>query len=85
MFTAYFDESGTHNNSAIVVAGYIATDKQWVEFSQNWNDLLQDQGISHFHRTDLESLKKEFRGWDDPRKIRVIQQAQGIIRSRVLI
>ena len=83
MFTAYFDESGTHKNSAIVVAGYIATDEQWTEFRRNWSDLLQGEGVSHLHRTDLESFQKEFKCWDKSRQIRVIKQAQGIIKLRV--
>lgn len=40
-FTAYFDESGTHGDSAaLVVSGYVASAEQWLNFDGAWKHLL---------------------------------------------
>jgi hypothetical protein len=46
MFTAYFDESGTHDSSAAVgVSGYVASDQQWSNFDKEWKAILADEGL----------------------------------------
>src|ERR1700674_3683030 len=43
MITAYFDESGTHRESAVfVLAGYLATDEDWDRFGMNWKRILDN-------------------------------------------
>ena len=61
MYTAYYDESGTHDDSlAVVVAGFVATNEQWVEFERNWNDTLKQFGITRFHMRDFNHSLREF-------------------------
>src|SRR5579863_4271477 len=61
MYTAYYDESGTHSDSiAVVVAGFVASDSQWVEFVRNWNETLVHFGISLFHMRDFNHSLREF-------------------------
>jgi len=41
MFTAYFDASGSPDEGkALVVAGYVSTGEQWLEFDREWQSLL---------------------------------------------
>jgi hypothetical protein len=87
MFTVYLDESGTHDKSkAVIVAGCIATVNQWALFEREWREMLDREGVSIFHRNDLENFKGEFQekdGWNPARRARVVSLAQGIIRRRM--
>lgn len=86
MYTAYFDESGTHAASkALIVAGYVASSEQWVSFEREWRDLLSDANLSGLHMRDFNPSVREFASWrgdrarrDDLRK-RVIK----VIRKNV--
>jgi hypothetical protein len=61
MFTAYYDDSGTADDTlAVVVAGFVATDKQWPHFERNWNDTLRQFGISLFHMKEFAHSVGEF-------------------------
>lgn len=86
MLKVFIDESGTHNRSAIVVAGgYVASLEDWNEFEREWNELLSRNGARCFHRVDLERLGGEFarrRGWSDERRNEVLYAANQIIRRR---
>ena len=87
--TAYFDESGKDRSHARVftLAGYIATVGRWKKFQRLWQRMLNEEGLDHFHMTDLESFKKQFhpdKGWDKERQIRVIKRAHAIIKRHTL-
>jgi uncharacterized protein DUF3800 len=50
MFTAYFDESGTHDTSPLIlIAGWVGKDTQWEKFSVKWKDILKEYDIDMFH------------------------------------
>lgn len=86
--TAYFDASGTHRQDgslAMCVAGYVSTPRRWKKFEREWEELLREEGISAFHRTDLESLRKEFKGWTVERRDRVVKRAHKIIKRWALM
>ena len=41
LFTACFDESGTHTSSpATIVAGFIANTTEWTAFAEDWEKAL---------------------------------------------
>jgi hypothetical protein len=43
MLLAYFDDSGTHGNSEIVVmAGFVGTEEQWKIFEKAWSKKLSE-------------------------------------------
>lgn len=67
MFTAYNDESGHPEQRAVVVAGFVASDEQWVEFERNWNDTLNHFGVSRFHAKDYFHSVGEFAPWANHR------------------
>ena len=69
-FSAYFDESGIHaGSSLVVVSGYVATEGQWVAFDKKWRQVLNKYGVNVFHATDLENFRGEYTGWDREQRI----------------
>lgn len=63
MLTTYFDESGTHRDSAaFVVAGLIAPQDQWARLSKEWRRELLKHGLAHFHAVDCVHGRKLFKG-----------------------
>jgi hypothetical protein len=69
VFTACYDESGSPEQRAVVVAGFVASDEQWLEFDRNWNDTLRQYGISLFHAVDFFQSVGEFAKWRAHNKI----------------
>ncbi len=83
---AYFDESGTDQGSpVVVVAGIVASAKQWSKFDQKWRKLVKAAGVSAFHMTDFESSYGEFKGWSSDRKKEFIISLIEVIRAHARI
>ncbi len=65
MIEAYFDESGvhaTHNDSFLIVAGYLGEEAKWSAFNKRWAAVLSHFNIDRFHMKDLRNLRhKRFR------------------------
>lgn len=87
MFTVYLDESGTHGESpVIVVGGYIATVKRWIEFERTWKTFIMErEGIKVLHRVDVENFADEFKNWSRARQIKVLRRAHKIIKRYTCI
>jgi hypothetical protein len=86
MYTAYFDESGTHDSSeALVVSGCIASDQQWQEFDREWKEALADAGVKHLHMRDFAPSLREFKDWkgDEQRRGEFIKRLVNIIRQHI--
>jgi hypothetical protein len=90
----YFDDSGTHEDSPIVVAGgYVTSVETWTAFSTSWQQFLADEtalpanphGLRVFHMTDFESSALDphspFRGWNRERKAAFMAKATALINS----
>ena len=85
MFKVYFDDSGSEENIAFAVAGYVSSVEQWKKFDQEWDKILSDYGISVFHMREFTQSKGEFiglEGQDDDRK-RLLERLIGTIKVRV--
>ena len=69
MLGAFFDDSGTHSDSTVVVlGGLLGDEQQWDAFAQQWQALLDRpfEGrakISDFHLTDCRNGYGEFQDW----------------------
>lgn len=62
VFKVALDESGTHDDSpVVVVAGYLAKPPEWRDWTKKWN--LVKRPIRIFHAVDCQNLKGEFKGW----------------------
>ena len=82
VFTAYIDESGTHSDASnVVVGGYISTVRNWKQLRREWNHLLKREGVAVLHRTDLENLRGEFKGWSEDRQISIIRESHKLIKQ----
>ncbi len=83
---AYFDESGTHDSSpVVVVAGVVSSTKQWLKFDQRWCKALAEEKISVFHMTDFESSEEEFKGWAPEKKRPFIIRLLEIIKKHTRV
>jgi hypothetical protein len=80
-FGAYFDDSGHPDEShAVTVAGFVATEEQWLLFEKEWKAAIAEPpyNLSIFHMTDFEtdrSLSRE-------EKDRLLNKLVGIIYTR---
>jgi uncharacterized protein DUF3800 len=68
IWTAYLDESGTHNSPIMLMGGYLANAEQWDAFNSAWEALLKSEGIQSVHGKDLEHSAKQFKGWSRQRR-----------------
>jgi len=89
MFTAYFDASGSENDSRtpyLVVAGYLSTAEKWTVFSDLWTKRLQKDGLTYFRMSEYAHSIKEFEGWrpDEDRRRRLLNDLIGLVKSYVV-
>lgn len=74
LLEGYFDESGTHNGSSVVVVGGCLMAKEnALAFSQEWQAVLSHYGLPCFHSADFNSRYPPFdklgdREWEQVRQ-----------------
>lgn len=89
MFTAYFDDSGTHGGSPnVTVGGFVADVQEWEQFSREWALLLEefelDKNPGYFHMVDYSSMQHPIYGaWGKDKRIDFMRKMTGIIKRRV--
>jgi uncharacterized protein DUF3800 len=82
IYTAYFDESGTHAGATIsTVAGFIASARQWRKYEKRTGRLFKQYGVKVFHAIDVRRGKGDFKGWMVDRKIEFLDEFQHIINE----
>jgi len=81
-YTAYFDESGTHDDSQfVVVSGYVSSVQKWVEFSAQWMAALREWGLEFFHMTDFAVKAPPYDTWEEPERRERLARLLAIIKS----
>src|SRR5258708_39688759 len=77
VFACYLDAARTDAESPLVtMAGYIAPYVDWLPFEAGANIVCGDAGIKVVHGYDLHNGKREFKGWDWPRKEAFVSDLQ---------
>ena len=85
MLKAYFDDSGTHNGSAVIaVGGFVAKAEEWDVFEREWSEMLEVEEIGWFHMTDCEGQYGEFSGWSKEQCVALIKKVVGILKKHPL-
>jgi hypothetical protein len=63
---AYYDESGTHDDSAMtVLAGFAARPNEWALFEREWQKILNKWKLPFIHTKHLFHKQKFYKGWPD--------------------
>jgi hypothetical protein len=82
IFTAYFDESGTHKGSELSgMAGFVGEARQWRKFEKRAAKLFDRFRVDVFHTIDVRRTDKDFEGWPVDRKIEFLDEFQHIINE----
>lgn len=70
--TAYFDASGVKDQAAFFVSGFVASERQWLRFEEQWQALLDASHIKKpFHTTDYVSAEQpKYRQFKDKPELR---------------
>lgn len=84
MYSAYFDESGTPDDSQfMVVAGAVADVDQWRHFEREWELVLAPLGTKLFHAVDFESGAPPFGKLTERERDELFAKLVGIVCRRV--
>lgn len=76
---AYLDESYDGNSRAFAIAGWLASARDWKEFSAKWRARIAREGIRSAHMSDCESGYAAFVSWSRERRFGLIQDLISII------
>lgn len=84
MLSAYFDESGTHDDSEFfVVAGLVASPDAWERLTKAWQRILASEEVEAFHMVDFCHSRSAFEGWPKERRDRLIIRLIDTIKKHV--
>ncbi|MBP1092960.1 hypothetical protein [Bradyrhizobium diazoefficiens] len=85
MLGAFFDDSGTHDQSAVVaMGGLLGTEEQWDIFERRWLAQLKEPvpgkpPLDQFHLTPCRNARGEFKTYDQAQRDYVTSKFQEII------
>jgi hypothetical protein len=85
VLAAYFDDSGTHLSSpVVVVGGLLGTEEQWVVFKSEWAKLLArpldgKPRLNQFHLSRCQARREEFRDYTPTERDHVIHLFNKVI------
>jgi hypothetical protein len=86
MLTAYFDDSGTHEGSNVILAaGFIGSVEEWTRFDPAWRARLESEGLTNFHMTDCVVGKNQFATWREARRDLLIDDLSALLGSSDLL
>lgn len=80
-YAAYFDDSGhPDDQAAVVVAGFIASEANWLLFEREWKEYLDRESIDVFHTTDFMNCKV----WPQHKKEAILRRLVTTIQIRTI-
>jgi hypothetical protein len=93
ILTAYYDESGTHAGSPItILAGFIGSVGDWVEFEREWRKVLRKHGVSHVRAKHLFHRQGQHKNWSEDRVwgleadlLYVLQEHKNIFATKTML
>lgn len=82
-WTAYFDESGTHDSSIVILAGVIAPSEQWAAFDAEWAAMLARHQVPYVHCSEATHSKGAYAGWSKDRCDQMMYSASALIVKHI--
>jgi hypothetical protein len=85
IFTAYLDESGTHQGTKVsVMAGFVGDERQWRKFEKRSGKLFKRYRVDIFHTIDVRCGDADFKGWTVDRKLQFLDEFQHVVNETLL-
>ncbi len=86
MLVCFLDDSGgDRQNSALTVAGYVATEEQWALYESEISPIYENFNVSTLHTVNLHQGREEFRDWKILRKQAFVASVSQIISRRAVL
>lgn len=84
IWIAYFDESGTHDESPIMLmGGFLAPAENWKCFEADYWQLLKINDVSFVHGTELLHRKGQYKRWKPEKINALILSVQNLINKHL--
>ncbi len=75
-FVSYVDEAGHSKDpqrTYLCLAGLVARKAAWKTFDPEWRTACAEEGVSlPFHMADFSALKRQFKGWSEEQRVRLL-------------
>ena len=82
IFTAYLDESGTHDGSnATIIGGFMGVFREEVILGRRLRALQHNYGFTIFHATEFKNRTGDFQGWSDEKGLSLIQDMTDLVAT----
>jgi hypothetical protein len=82
-YNSYFDESGTHDQSdLVVVGGLIGTYQSWIGAEREWEAILNYKHVDVFHFTDFMARRPPF-DWPTPERDHFMERLTTVIGDNI--
>jgi hypothetical protein len=84
IFTAYFDESGTHSRTPTMILGaFLGHAYQWRRFEKKLPRIQAKYGFKVFHAKDFKARKREFAAWPEENYSGLIRDLTELVRDNL--
>ena len=81
-WTAYLDESGTHDSSPIMLmGGFLIRAQKLAAFNEKWHSLLKSSCVQYCHGKELKHRTGQFKGWSLEKRNAFVLEANRIIEK----